>query len=283
MRQDIIDLYDSFTHGTMGRRAFLKRLAFLAGGTAAAATLLPLLQNNYAAAAVIPEDDPRLKTGSVTLKLSTGPLMAYVADRADSPAEKRPTVLVIHENRGLNPHIKDVTRRVALAGFHAVAPDMLSPMGGTPADEDEARKMIYQLEDPHTVASLVAAVDHFASSGKVGAMGFCWGGGMVNQLAAHAPDLSAGVAYYGRQVSAEAASHIKAAMMLHYAGLDKRIGEGIDAYKAALQAAGVDYQLFIYDGVQHAFNNDTNAARYNKAAADLAWGRSMTFLKDKLG
>ena len=280
MRQEIIDLYDAFTHGTMGRRAFMDRLARIAGGAAAATALLPLLENNYAHAAIVPEDDKRLS-------ISTATFDDVTAYHAKPKAESiLPAIIVIHENRGLNPHIEDVARRVAVEGFHAFAVDMLSPIGGTPEDSDEARTMIGTLDNDETVARLKQIVSSLAMvkthQRKVGAVGFCWGGGMVNALAAATPDLGAGVAYYGRQVSAEDAAKIKASLMLHYAGEDARINAGIPDYQAALDAADVDYQLHLYEGAQHAFNNDTNEARYNKQAADLAWSRTIAFFKEKL-
>ena len=280
MRQEIIDLYDAFTHGTMGRRAFMDRLARIAGGAAAATALLPLLENNYAHAAIVPANDKRLS-------ISTATFDDVTAYHAKPKAESiLPAIIVIHENRGLNPHIEDVARRIALEGFHAFAVDMLSSIGGTPEDSDEARTMIGTLDNDETVARLKQIVSSLAMvkthQRKVGAVGFCWGGGMVNALAAAAPDLGAGVAYYGRQVSAEDAAKIKASLMLHYAGEDARINAGIPDYQAALDAADVDYQLHLYEGAQHAFNNDTNEARYNKQAADLAWSRTIAFFKEKL-
>ena len=284
INQEIINLYDSFTHGVIGRREFMDRLTRLAGGAAAATGLLSLLKNNYAQAAVIPEDDQRITASSDSFKGTSGDVKAYVA--VPKAGDNRPAVIVIHENRGLNAHIMDVTRRIAVEGFTAIAPDLLSASGGTPADEDKARDMIGQLDPGTAIAELVAAVAYAKgrpdATGKVGAVGFCWGGGMANQIAVNAPDLAAAVAYYGPQPKADDAARIKAALMLHYAGKDERIDAGIPAYEAALKGAGVSYQLFMYDGVQHAFNNDTNAARYDKAAADLAWGRTIGFLKSKL-
>jgi carboxymethylenebutenolidase len=197
-----------------------------------------------------------------------------------------PTVLVIHENRGLNPHIKDVTRRMATEGFTALGLDYLSPMGGTPADEDKAREMIGQLKQPDVISYGKAAVDFLQGlpdgNGEVGAIGFCWGGGAVNNLAVNEPDLEAGVAYYGGQPKPEDVPKIAAALMLHYAGLDERINAGIPAYEAALKEAGKTYELHMYEGANHAFNNDTNAARYDKEAAELAWSRTVAFLKKHL-
>ena len=316
--QTVIDLYDAFTHGAIGRRDFLARLARLAGGAAAASALLPLLANDYAKAAMVPETDPRLDistvrfdTGAIVDLIEPEEIMAegvpnagiiptrhlpFVTAYAARPSFGRlrmkseaplPAVIVIHENRGLNPHIKDVARRIALEGFEAFAVDMLSPFGGTPAGEDKAREMIGKLDGAKTAAKLAKVAEHLTrvktQARKVGAVGFCWGGGMVNGLAAASPDLAAGVSYYGRQPGAEDAAKIRAAMLLHYAGEDARIDAGIAGYEAALKAAGVDYRIFVYEGSQHAFNNDTNAARYDKPAADLAWSRTIAFLKEKLG
>jgi carboxymethylenebutenolidase len=198
-------------------------------------------------------------------------------------AEKMAGVIVIHENRGLNPHIKDVARRMALEGFLTLAPDYLSLSGGTPADEDMARDMIGKLTADDTLTVSEAAFTFLAAhpecTGRVGAVGFCWGGGQVNQLAVSQPKLAAGVAYYGRQPASDQVPNIQAAMLLHYAGLDEGIDKGIPDYEKALKASAKTYELYMYEGVNHAFNNDTNAARYNKQAADLAWGRTMAFLK----
>ena len=282
--QDVINLYDSFTHGVLDRRTFVERLGKIAGGAAAATALLAKLTNNYAQAAIIAEDDTRLTAAIESIPAPGGSVKAYVA-RAKG-AGKQGVVIVIHENRGLNPHIKAIARRVALEGFTAVALDLLSSAGGTPEDADKARDMIGALDPGKTAAELVAAVAYAKSrpeaNGKVGVIGFCWGGGKVNQLAVLAPDLAAGVAYYGAQPKAEDVPKIKASLMLHYAGQDDRINAGIPAYEAALKAAKTDYQLFRYDGVNHAFNNDTAGERYNKAAADLAWGRTIGLLKAKL-
>jgi carboxymethylenebutenolidase len=280
LSQDIINLYDSFTHGQIDRREFMERLGRIAGGSVAAAAVLATLSNNYAQAAMVSEDDARL---SATME-TAGTVKAYVVRAKD--AGKQGAVIVIHENRGLNPHIKDVARRVALEGFTAIAPDLLSSAGGTPEDQDKARDMIGKLDAAATLAELVALVAYAKArpdgSGKVGAVGFCWGGGKVNALAVASPDLAAGVAYYGAQPKAEDVPKIKASLLLHYAGKDDRINAGISAYEAALKAAKTDYQLFVYDGVNHAFNNDTSGERYNKAAADLAWGRTIGLFKAKL-
>lgn len=284
--QAMIDAYDEYTHLTLDRRGFMDRLTKLAGSGAAAAAIAPLLAANPAAAEIVPADDARLKGQDVSWPGATGDMMGYLVQPADQSG-KLPTVIVVHENRGLNAHIRDVARRVALEGFVALAPDFLSPVGGTPADEEKAREMFNELEPAQTVANGVATVEflkgHASGTGKVGAVGFCWGGGTVNTLATAAPDLAAAVAYYGAQPKdPEQIAKIKAALLLHYAGEDQRINAGIDAYKAALEAAGKDFTVYVYEGAQHAFNNDTSAARYNKEAADLAWGRTVAFFKEKL-
>jgi len=284
MDQKIIDLYDDFTHGGMSRRSFLDKLAALAGSSAAATALLPILQNNYAKAQIVQENDPRIAAEMVDIPGAQG-LKGYLVKPKDASG-KLPTVIVIHENRGLNPHIKDVTRRMATEGFIALGVDYLSPMGGTPADEDKGREMIGQLKQPDVIAYGKAAVAFLKgrpdSNGKVGAIGFCWGGGAVNNLAVNEPNLSAGVAYYGGQPKAEDVPKIQAALMLHYGGLDERINAGIPAYETALKQAGKTYEIHVYEGANHAFNNDTNAARYDKEAADLAWSRTVGFLKKHL-
>ncbi len=286
MDQRIINLYDRFTHGALSRREFLDRLTEVAGSAAAAAALLPLLQNDPAKAAVVAPDDPRLVTETIGYDAGGTKISGYLARGKDKA--KRPAVIVIHENRGLVPHIQDVTRRIALEGFLALGVDMLSPFGGTPADEDKARDQFAAVIKPDEAAPRIAAAvpflaNHAESTGSVGAVGFCWGGGMVNRLAVISPTLKAGVAYYGLQVPADQVPAIKAALLLHYAGNDERIDAGIPAYEAALKANGKRHTIYIYDGVQHAFNNDTSAARYNKAAADLAWGRTIAFFKEQLG
>ncbi|MCE3249666.1 MAG: Twin-arginine translocation pathway signal [Geminicoccaceae bacterium] len=285
MRQEIIRLYDDYTHERLDRRVFMDRLAKLAGGTAAAAALLPVLRNNYAQAAIVPADDPRLQAEEVTFQGATGEVQGYLARPAESSGAL-PGVVVIHENRGLNPHIEDVARRMALEGFVALAPDFLSPQGGTPEDEDQAREMIGQLEPPQTLQNAVAAVDflksHEATTGAVGVVGFCWGGGLANQLAVNVADLGAAVPFYGRQPASEEAATIEAPLLLHYAGIDERINAGIADYEQALKEAGVDYTIHMYEGANHAFHNDTNAARYDQDAAELAWSRTIEFLKEHL-
>ena len=284
--QAMINAYDEYTHLTLDRRGFMEKLTKLAGSGAAAAAIAPMLAANPAQAQIVAVDDARLKSEDVTWAGSTGEMKGYLVRPANAPGPL-PTVIVIHENRGLNPHTRDVARRMALEGFIALAPDYLSPVGGTPADEDKARELFGTLDPAQTAANGVATVAYLkgieGGNGKVGAVGFCWGGGTVNNLAVAAPDLAAGVAYYGSQAKAEGVPKIQASLLLHYAGQDERINAGIEAYKAALEAGGKDFTIYVYDGAQHAFNNDTSAARYNKEAADLAWGRTVAFFKEKLG
>ncbi|MBP2235521.1 carboxymethylenebutenolidase [Sinorhizobium kostiense] len=283
--QAMIDAYDEYTHLTLDRRRFMERLTALAGSAAAAAAIAPMLAANSARAEVIAASDERIKGEDITYPGADGEMKGYLVRPANASG-KLPAVIVIHENRGLNPHIRDVARRVAIEGFVALAPDFLSPDGGTPSDEDKAREMISALDAEETNANAVATVaflkGHEESTGNIGAIGFCWGGGLVNRLAVNSPDLRAGVAYYGSQPKPEDVPKIQASMLLHYAGLDERINAGIEAYKQALAKAGKDFTIHVYEGVNHAFNNDTSAARYDEAAADLAWERTVAFLREKL-
>ena len=285
MDQRIINLYDQFTHGGMNRRDFLDRLAGLAGSAAAGAALLPLLRNNYAQAAIVAADDGRLVTERVPYDSPHGKINGYLV-RATAKG-KRPAIIVIHENRGLNPHIEDIARRLALEGFLALAPDLLTLVGGTPPNEDAARDLHPKMNREHAIAASVAAVSflqqHAESTGKVGAVGFCFGGGVVNRVATDSPDLAAGVAYYGVQPPADKVPTIKAALLLHYAETDENVNKGIAAYESALKADNKKFTINIYPGTQHAFNNETGAARYNKQAADLAWERTIGFFKEQLG
>ncbi|GGD20441.1 dienelactone hydrolase family protein [Aureimonas glaciei] len=284
--QAMIDAYDEYTHLTLDRRGFMQKLTGLAGSAAAAAAVAPLLAASSAKAAVVAPDDPAVTAVWATYEAAGTEMKSYLARPAEGEGPF-PGVIVIHENRGLNGHIQDVTRRLAKEGFVALAPDFLSTAGGTPPDEDKARELIGALDPEQTKALAVGSEAWLRQAdgvnGKVGAIGFCWGGGLVSDLAIADPDLKAGVAYYGRQPDAAEVGQIKAAMMLHYAGLDTRINAGIDAYKAALEKEGVEHEIHVYEGVNHAFNNDTSAARYDKAAADLAWTRTVDFLKAKLG
>ena len=280
--QAMINAYDEYTHLTLDRRGFMEKLTKLAGSAGAAAAIAPLLAANKASAEVIAADDNRVEGKDVTYAGSKGEMKGYLVRPKDA-AGKLGGVIVIHENRGLNPHIRDVARRMALEGFIALAPDFLSPLGGTPENEDKARDMFTNLDPALTAANAEASLVYLAklegANGKVGAVGFCWGGGLINRFATISPELKAGVAYYGAQPPASDVPNIKAALLLHYAGLDDRINAGIDAYRKELQAGDKTFEIFVYDGVNHAFNNDTSAARYDKKAADLAWGRTVEFLK----
>ena len=285
MDQRIVNLYDSFTHGGMSRRDFLDRLATMTGSTAAAAALLPLLQNDYAKAAIVAESDPRLAVDRVSYDSPKGKINGYLV--RPKAKGKRPAVIVIQENRGLNPHIQDIARRLALEGFLAFAPDLLSVSGGTPPDEDQARDLHAKTDPKDLTVAAVAAVPfvlhHPESNGNVGVVGFCFGGGVANLMAAESPDLKAVVVYYGLQIPKDKVAAIRAPLLLHYAELDQRVNAGIAAYEAALKENGKRYTVYIYPGVNHAFNNDTNGARYNKPAADLAWARTLSFFKEQLG
>lgn len=284
MDQKIYDLYDDFIHGGMSRRDFLERLTVMVGSTAAATATMTALSSDFALAQMVPANDPRLAIERVSYDSPQGKINGYLA-RPKSKG-KRPAIVVIHENRGLHPHIEDVARRLAVEGFLAMAPDLLTPFGGTPSNEDDGLAWFKKIDRAKAHIPLVSAVSfmkkHPESTGKVGAVGFCFGGGIVNAMAVASPDLVAGVAYYGGQAAAEDVPNIKAKLVLHYAGLDERINAGIAAYEAALKDAGVDYTIYMYDGVNHAFNNDTSEARYDKDAATLAWSRTVDFLKEVL-
>ena len=287
MDRRIIELYDEYTHAPLPRRAFLDRLAVLAGGTAAATGLLPALENNYARGAIVDPDDTRVVALTDGFSTGMGDVGFYSA-RPSGASGTLPGVVVIHENRGLNPHIEDVARRYALEGYLAMAVDALSSVGGTPADEDQARALFRGLDMARAVADVQASLtflaEHPDTSGRNGIVGFCWGGGMVNNVAS-APDttnLHAAVPYYGALPDPSLAANIKVPMLMNHAGLDDRINGGLPAFTAAMDAAGADYTLHIYEGANHAFNNDTNAARYHAEAAQLAWERTTAFFAGKL-
>jgi len=285
MNQEIINLFDEYTHKPLTRNDFMTRLAKLAGGTAAAIAILPLLEVNYANAMTIAEDDEDIISEDITYEGDGSIMKAYLA-KPKKISGKIGAVLVIHENRGLNPHIKDVTRRVAKAGYIALGVDALSPLGGTPANEDEARGLFAKLDTVKNVNNFVKGFDYLRSlkesNGKTACVGFCWGGGLANQLAVYSPELYAAVAYYGRQADAVDVPKIKASLMLHYGGLDERVNAGIPAYETALKAAGIKHEIFIYEGANHAFNNDSSPTRYNAEVAKLAWERTLRLFKDTI-
>ena len=285
MDQRIINLFDEYTHAPLSRKEFIERLVKLAGGTALALTALAALEPGYAQATTIAPENDDLEAEEVSWIGDGAAMRGYLVHPKGH--QKRGAVVVIHENRGLTPHIKDVTRRVAQAGYLALGVDALSPLGGTPADEDKGRELIGQLDPGKNLNNYLKALAYLRArpdcNGRTACVGFCWGGGLANQLAVHDPKLLATVAYYGQQPKAEDVPQIKAAVMLHYGGLDQRINAGIPAYEAALKAAGTPYELYVYEGVNHAFNNDTSPARYNAEAAQLAWGRTLRLFKEKLG
>ena len=271
----IVELYDEYTHKPLDRRSFMNRLVAIAGSAAAAEAALALLA----------PDDARLQTQRLDETVGGVRLRGYLV--TPKTQARRGGVVVIHENRGLNPHIEDVTRRAALAGFNALGVDFLTPLGGTPADADAARAMFAQLRSEDVVAQGRAALAVLKArpdaTGKVGAVGFCWGGGVVNDLAVNAPELNAGVVFYGRSPDLAKVPQIKARLLIQHAARDTRLVEGLPAYEAALKAAGVGYQAIIYPDVDHAFHNDTSAERYNAAAAKLAWERAVAFLAAETG
>jgi carboxymethylenebutenolidase len=284
MDKKITSLYKDYRQGLINRRDFVRKLVFVTGSSAAAMALLPILDKNGPDAAFHEQTEVEVNTEFINYPGETGDMKAFLA--WPKTGKKFPAVLVIHENRGLQPHIQDVTRRMAKEGFLSMAPDALTPLGGTPEnDQDKAVSMIGQLDKDKTVKNFVAAVKylktHPLSTGKVGCTGFCWGGGMTNQVAVNSPDLDAAVPYYGMQPTPEQVALIKAPIMAHYAGDDSRINQGIPAFEEALKKYDKEYQIFMYEGAQHAFNNDTSE-RYNEKAAKLAWSRTIGFFKEKL-
>ncbi len=286
---EVLHLFDRYVHGDLSRRGFLDQAQKYATGSAAgAAGLLAALSPQFAAAQVVAPKDSRIATSwlDIPSPQGYGTVHAYVAKPAGSAGKKIPVVMVVHENRGLNPHIEDITRRLAVDGFLAVAPDALHPLGGYPGDEDKARDLFGKLDANKTRADMLAAARHLLTlpegNGKLGAVGFCWGGGIVNYLATQMPELAAAVPFYGAQPTAAEVAKIKAPMLIMYAGDDERINAGWPAFEAALKANNITYAAYIYPGVQHGFNNDTTP-RFDAEAAKLAWGRTVNFFKENLG
>ncbi len=282
--QDVIDLYHNFTHGDGDRRKFMKNLSLMVGGMVTANSLLPMLESNAEAMITQPDDD-RLTTGDVTLKVAGKDVYAYAARPKDAMG-KLPCVVVIHENRGLNGHIMDVARRVALEGYMVLAPDAVSLLGRRAKDDDEGREMIRQIDAEEARQVYLIAVDYLAnhadSTGKVGTVGFCWGGSMSGRMAVGSDSLDAAVVYYGGRPSAEDVPKIRVPMMMHYGEMDSRQMAFIPQYRTDLEAAKIDYDLKIWWGAQHAFNNDSNEARYDKKAATEAWEQTLLFFDQKL-
>jgi carboxymethylenebutenolidase len=285
MKKEITSLFYDYKQGKTDRRVFIKNLTAFAGSTAAAMALLPVLEENSLNAGLSVQDDGDLITEFIKYPADEVEMRGFLAHPKNGT--RFPAVIVIHENRGLQPHIQNVTRRMAKEGFLVMAPDALSPLGGTPEnDPDKAGEMMRELNGEQTVKNFVAAVKylntHPLSTGKVGCTGFCWGGAMTNQVAVNSDDLDAAVPYYGRQPAPEDVAKIKAPIMAHYAGNDPGINAGIDSFEQALKKNNKEYQIFMYEGAGHAFNNDSNPERYNAEAAKLAWGRTVGFFKEKL-
>ena len=284
--QDLLNLFDLYVHGDIDRRGFLERAAKFAVGGVTAAMLLDSLSPRFAEAQQVAKDDKRLRTEWIDYESpqGTGKVRAYLA-RSEAVTAKLPGVLVVHENRGLNPHIEDITRRLALENFVALAPDALTPLGGYPGDEDKAREAFAKLDPAKTREDFVAAAGVLKSrpecTGKIGVVGFCYGGTVANILATRLPDLGAAVPFYGTQPTAAEAAKIKAPLLIHYADNDERVNSGWPAYEAALKANNVSFTMHRYAGTQHGFNNDTTP-RYDRAAATLAWQRTVEFLNKNL-
>lgn len=285
---EVLKLFDQYVHGLTSRRGFLDGAARFAVGTVTAAGFLEALSPDFALAQQVPNDDPRIKADYVEFASSIegyGRIRGYLVRPANTGGSKLPAILVVHENRGLNPHIEDIARRLALDGFIAFAPDALYPLGGYPGDEDKARELFQKLDQNKTRADFVSAAGILKvlpeSSGKVGVVGFCYGGGISNYLATRIPDLAAAVPFYGAQPPAEDVKKIKAPLLIHYAEKDERINAGWPQYEEALKAAKVRYEAYVYPGVQHGFNNDTTP-RYDEAAAKAAWQRTVDFFKKNL-
>ena len=283
--QELLDLYDSYAHGLIERREFLKRASKFAVGGIAAAALLKALSPQYALAKQVEEDDARISGAFVEYASPDGhgTIRGYLVRPAGGG--KRGGVVVVHENRGLNPYIEDVARRVAVAGFTALAPDGLTPLGGYPGTDDEGKALQRTLDRGKLLEDFIAAFGHLKadpdSNGKAGVVGFCFGGGVCNAMAVRLPDLAAAAPFYGRQAKAEDVPKIQAPLLLHYAGLDQRINKGWPDYEAALKAHGKDYTAHLYPDVNHGFHNDTTP-RYDAAAAELAWTRTVDFFNAKL-
>ena len=286
MDPKILDLYNEYIHGEMPRRTFLKRIAEIAGSAAAAAAILPLIETNYAWGQQVDPADERLVQGYVEYTGTVGPVNAYIAKPANSTAAL-PGILVIHENRGLNAHIEDVARRAALAGYVAVAPDGLSYVGGAPKDQEAARDKFRASDRATITADVIKGVAYLKSkddcNGKVGAVGFCYGGGVALQCAVTDPSSDASVLFYGRPLTAEQVPQVRVPLMLNYAGDDARVNASIPDFRAALDEHDVAYSLHMYPGTGHGFHNDTSQARYNEAAAKLAWQRTLNFFGNYLG
>jgi carboxymethylenebutenolidase len=286
IKQEVFDLYDDYAHSRVNRRDFMQKLSLYAVGGLTVASLMSFLMPDYKGNVQIKPDDPRIKSDYINYSSPKGggSIKALLSMPADAKT-KLGGVVVVHENRGLNPYIEDVARRVALAGFISIAPDALTPLGGYPGNDDKGREMQSKRDKNEMLEDFIAAYDYLQTqkdcNGKVGVVGFCFGGGIANLMAVRVPGLSASVPFYGSQPPVEDVPKIKAPLLLHYAGLDTRITEGWPAYEAALKANNKEYTAYIYPNVNHGFHNDTTP-RYDKAAAELAWQRTIAFFDEKL-
>ena len=285
--QELLILFDAYVHGDLDRRSFLSQAKKFAKAGVAATTLLAALSPDFAAGQQVPPGDPRLQAERVSYPSpsGSGTVRGYMVRPVSAGGSRLPAVLVIHENRGLNPHIEDIARRLALDGFMAFAPDALTPLGGYPGDEDKAREAFAKLDQAHALNDFLAAASWLRSrpdaTGKLGAVGFCYGGGMVHQLAIRLPDLNAGVPFYGNTPAPAEAAKVNAPLLVQRAEVDERINAAWPAYEAALRSASVRFTAYQYPGTQHGFNNDTTP-RFDASAAQLAWSRTVAFLKAQL-
>jgi carboxymethylenebutenolidase len=286
IQQEVFDLYDDFAHNRLDRRGFVEKLSLYAVGGITVAGLMSFLMPDYHGAIQVRANDPRLKSDYITYPSPKGggTIKGLLSKPADA-TKQLGGIIVVHENRGLNPHIEDIGRRAALAGFISLAPDALTPLGGYPGDDEKGREMQSKRNRKEMEEDFIAAYDYLKNhkdcNGKIGVVGFCYGGGIANTMAVRIPDLSAAVPFYGGQPTADDVPKIKAPLLLHYAGLDTRVNEGWPAYEAALKANNKEYKAYIYEGVNHGFNNDTTP-RYDKVAAELAWKRTIEFFQEKL-
>ena len=286
IKQEVFDLYDDYAHNRLNRRDFMEKLSSYAVGAITVPALMSFLMPDYKNSIQVKADDPRLQSEYITYNSAKGGgnIKALLSKPADS-TRKLGGIVVVHENRGLNPYIEDVARRAALAGFVSIAPDALTPLGGYPGDDDKGREMQSKRDKNEMLEDFIAAYEYLKKhpdcNGKIGVVGFCFGGGIANMMAVRLPDLSASVPFYGAQPAKELVPQIKAPLLLHYAGLDTHVNEGWPAYEAALKENNKEYTAYIYPGVNHGFHNDTTP-RYDKAAAELAWKRTIDFFTEKL-
>ncbi|KAA6436769.1 dienelactone hydrolase family protein [Dyadobacter flavalbus] len=286
IKQEVFDLYDDYAHNRIDRRLFMQNLSAYAVGGITVASLMGFLMPDYQGAVQVQANDPRLKTEYIDYQSAKGGgTIKALLSKPEGAAQKLGGIIVVHENRGLNPHIEDVARRAALAGFVSVAPDALTPLGGYPGNDDKGRELQSKRDRNEMLEDFIAAYDYLKSNkdcnGKIGVVGFCFGGWIANMMAVRIPELSASVPFYGGQPAAEDVPKIKAPLLIHYAELDTRVNEGWPAYETALKANNKEYKAYVYPGANHGFHNDTTP-RYDKAAAELAWKRTVDFFTEKL-